>query len=110
MLLILLVVGTFMDVAPALLIFTPIMFPVATEMGLHPVHFGMIMAMALAIGVTTPPIGTVLFIGSSVSKVPIEKIIPKLMMFYVPLVAALVLVAFIPEISLFLPRLFGLVE
>lgn len=110
MLLILLVVGTFMDVAPALLIFTPIMFPVATEMGIHPVHFGMIMAMALAIGVTTPPIGTVLFIGSSVSKVPIEKIIPKLMMFYVPLVAALVLVAFIPEISLFLPRLFGLVE
>ncbi|MFD2922329.1 TRAP transporter large permease [Halobacillus naozhouensis] len=110
MLLILLIVGTFMDVAPALLIFTPILFPVATQMGIDPVHFGTIMAIALAIGVTTPPIGTVLFIGSSVSGVRIEKVIPKLIIFYVPLVVALVLVTFIPEISLFLPRLFGLVE
>ncbi|WP_431801496.1 TRAP transporter large permease [Halobacillus andaensis] len=110
MLFILLIVGTFMDVAPALLIFTPILFPVAMQMGMDPVHFGTIMAMALAIGVTTPPIGTVLFIGSSVSGVSIEKVIPKLLIFYVPLVIALVLVTFIPEISLFLPRLFGLVE
>ncbi|CDQ38008.1 MULTISPECIES: TRAP transporter large permease [Virgibacillus] len=110
MLFILLVVGTFMDIAPALLIFTPIFFPVATQMGIDPVHFGMIMAIALAIGVTTPPIGTVLFIGSSVSGVKIEKIIPKLIIFYIPLIIALLLVAFIPEISLFLPRLFGLVD
>lgn len=110
MLVILLVVGTFMDIAPALLIFTPIFFPVATQMGIDPVHFGMIMAVALAIGVTTPPIGTVLFIGSSVSGVPIEKIIPKLLIFYIPLIVALLLVAFIPEISLFLPRLFGLLD
>lgn len=110
MLIILLVVGTFMDVAPALLIFTPILFPVATQMGIDPVHFGMIISMALAIGVTTPPIGTVLFIGSSVSGVRIEKVIPKLIIFYIPLVVALILVTFIPEISLFLPRLFGLME
>ncbi|WP_085522982.1 TRAP transporter large permease [Tuberibacillus sp. Marseille-P3662] len=109
MLLILLVIGTFMDVAPALLIFTPILFPIATQMGINPVHFGMIMTMALAIGVTTPPIGTVLFIGSSVSGVRIEKVIPKLVVFYIPLVVALILVAFVPQISLFLPRLFGLV-
>ncbi|SES74167.1 TRAP transporter, DctM subunit [Salinibacillus kushneri] len=110
MLLILLIVGTFMDIAPALLIFTPILFPVATQMGIDPVHFGMIMGMALAIGVTTPPIGTVMFVGSSVSGVSIEKIIPKLLIFYIPLIIALLLVAFIPEISLFLPKLFGLID
>jgi len=110
MLFILLVVGTFMDIAPALLIFTPILFPITTQLGVNPVHFGIIIGMALAIGVTTPPIGTVLFIGSSVSGVSIEKIIPKLVIFYVPLIAALLLVTFVPEISLFLPRLFGLLE
>ncbi|WP_218672726.1 TRAP transporter large permease [Oceanobacillus timonensis] len=109
-LLILLIVGTFMDIAPALLIFTPILFPITTQLGVDPVHFGIIIGMALAIGITTPPIGTVLFIGSSVSGVSIEKIMPKLLIFYVPLIVALLLVTFIPEISLFLPRLFGLLE
>ncbi|MGY4691376.1 TRAP transporter large permease [Salibacterium sp. K-3] len=103
----LLFVGIFMDVAPALLVFTPILFPVATELGVDPVHFGMIMTMGLAIGVTTPPIGTVLFIGSSVSGVSIEKIVKPLVIFYIPLVIALLLVTFIPEISLWLPKALG---
>ncbi|WP_018924020.1 TRAP transporter large permease [Salsuginibacillus kocurii] len=110
MVVILLVIGTFMDVAPALLVFTPILLPVATEMGMDPVHFGLMMMMALAIGVTTPPVGTVLFIGSSVSKVSIERIIPPLLKFYTPLVAVLLLVAYIPSISLWLPGVFGVLE
>ncbi|MDQ0300110.1 tripartite ATP-independent transporter DctM subunit [Salibacterium salarium] len=106
----LLLVGIFMDVAPALLVFTPILYPVATELGVDPVHFGMIMTMGLAIGVTTPPIGTVLFIGSSVSGVSIEKIVKPLFIFYIPLVVGLLLVTFIPEISLWLPRLLGVMD
>lgn len=106
----LLLVGTFMDIAPALLVFTPILFPVAMQLGLDPVHFGIIMSMGLAIGVTTPPVGTVLFIGSAVGGVSIERIVPKLLVFYIPLVIALLLVAFIPEISLFLPKLFGVMD
>ncbi|SFL47865.1 TRAP transporter large permease [Salibacterium qingdaonense] len=106
--LLLLFVGIFMDVAPALLVFTPILFPVATELGVDPVHFGMIMTMGLAIGVTTPPIGTVLFIGSSVSGVSIERIVKPLLIFYIPLVIALLLVTFIPQISLWLPRTLGI--
>ncbi|OYD07158.1 TRAP transporter large permease [Paludifilum halophilum] len=106
----LLLVGTFMDIAPALLIFTPILFPIAMQLGLDPVHFGMIMTMSLAIGVTTPPIGTVLFIGSSVSGVSIERIIRSLLIFYIPLVAGLLLVAFIPEISLSIPKMLGLLD
>lgn len=110
MLLLLLVLGTFMDIAPALLIFTPILFPVATSIGIHPVHFGMIMSLGLAIGTTTPPVGTVLFIGSKVGGVSVEKVIKPLLIFYIPMVAALLAVAFIPEISLWLPRLFGLID
>ncbi|RSL34839.1 TRAP transporter large permease [Salibacterium salarium] len=106
----LLLVGIFMDVAPALLVFTPILYPVATELGVDPVHFGMVMTMGLAIGVTTPPIGTVLFIGSSVSGVSIEKIVKPLFIFYIPLVVGLLLVTFIPEISLWLPRLLGVMD
>lgn len=106
----LLLVGIFMDVAPALLVFTPILFPVATQLGVDPVHFGMIMTMGLAIGVTTPPIGTVLFIGSSVSGVSIEKIVKPLVIFYIPLVVGLLLVTFIPEISLWLPKTLGVME
>ncbi|MDQ0207207.1 TRAP transporter large permease [Alkalicoccobacillus murimartini] len=110
MVLLLLVLGTFMDIAPALLIFTPILFPVATSLGIHPVHFGMIMSLGLAIGTTTPPVGTVLFIGSKVGNVSVEQVIKPLLVFYIPMVVALLAVAFIPEISLWLPRLFGLID
>ncbi|MFK3939931.1 TRAP transporter large permease [Alkalihalobacillus sp. NPDC078783] len=110
MLFLILILGTFMDIAPALLIFTPILFPVATSLGLHPVHFGMIMTLGLAVGTTTPPVGTVLFIGSKVGGVSVEKVIKPLLVFYVPMVVALLAVAFIPEISLWLPRMFGLID
>ncbi|MCM2676139.1 TRAP transporter large permease [Alkalicoccobacillus plakortidis] len=110
MVLLLLVLGTFMDIAPGLLIFTPILFPVATSLGIHPVHFGIIMSLGLAIGTTTPPVGTVLFIGSKVGGVSVEQVIKPLLIFYIPMVMALLAVAFIPEISLWLPRLFGLID
>ncbi|WP_087018628.1 TRAP transporter large permease [Thaumasiovibrio subtropicus] len=103
--LILLIVGIFMDMTPAILIFTPIFLPIALDMGIDPVHFGIMMTFNLAIGICTPPVGSALFIGCSVAKVNIEKIIKPLLPFYAALIAALAAVTFIPEISLFLPRL-----
>ena len=105
---ILLVVGIFMDMTPAILIFTPIFLPVAMELGVDPVHFGILMVMNLCIGLTTPPVGTVLFAGAGVAKVDIADIIKPLLPLYVAMLVSLVLVTFIPEITLFLPRLFGL--
>jgi len=102
---ILLVVGIFMDMTPALLIFTPIFLPIAQDLGMDPVHFGVMMTFNLCIGICTPPVGSALFIGCSVSKVAIDKVIKPLLPFYAVLFVALMLVTFIPEISLFLPRL-----
>jgi tripartite ATP-independent transporter DctM subunit len=103
---ILLVVGIFMDMTPALLIFTPIFFPIVTELGMDPVHFGVLMAFNLSIGICTPPVGSALFIGCSVGGVRIDKVIRPLLPFYAVLIVALMLVTFIPELSLTLPRLF----
>ncbi|MGY0614718.1 TRAP transporter large permease [Vibrio sp. FJH11] len=103
--LILLIVGIFMDMTPAILIFTPIFLPIALDMGIDPVHFGIMMTFNLAIGICTPPVGSALFIGCSVADVPINKIIKPLLPFYAALVAALMAVTFIPELSLFLPKL-----
>ncbi|MFV2047162.1 TRAP transporter large permease [Metabacillus sp. YM-086] len=105
---ILLIVGTFMDIAPAILIFTPIFLPIATNLGIDPVHFGIFFVFNLCIGTITPPVGTGLFVGASIGKVKIEKIIKPLLPFYVAIVVILVLVTFVPQISLFLPNLFGL--
>ncbi|MEN1761804.1 TRAP transporter large permease [Anoxynatronum sibiricum] len=105
----LLIVGTFMDLTPAILIFTPIFLPIATQIGLHPVHFGIILVFNLCIGIMTPPVGSVLFVGCSVAEIPIEKVIKPLLPFFAALVAVLLLVTYIPAISLFLPRLFGLI-
>ncbi len=102
---ILLVVGIFMDMTPAVLIFTPIFWPIAQEMGLDPVHFGIMMTFNLCIGICTPPVGSALFIGCSVGGVSIDKVIKPLLPFYGVLFATLLLVAYVPEISLFLPRL-----
>ncbi len=102
---ILLVVGIFMDMTPAVLIFTPIFWPIAQEMGLDPVHFGIMMTFNLCIGICTPPVGSALFIGCSVGGVSIDKVIKPLLPFYAVLFATLLLVAYVPEISLFLPRL-----
>ncbi|CAG9297679.1 TRAP transporter large permease [Celerinatantimonas diazotrophica] len=101
---ILLIVGVFMDMTPALLIFTPIFLPIASDIGIDPVHFGIIMTFNLCIGICTPPVGSALFIGCSVSKVAIDKVIKPMLPFYAVLVVALMLVTFIPQISLFLPH------
>ncbi len=104
--LILLIVGIFMDMTPALLIFTPIFLPIAMDLGMDPVHFGIMMTFNLCIGICTPPVGSALFIGCSVGKVKIDKVIKPLLPFYAVLVLALMLVTYIPEISLALPQAF----
>ncbi|WP_094752026.1 TRAP transporter large permease [Psychromonas sp. CD1] len=102
---ILLIVGVFMDMTPALLIFTPIFLPIALDLGIDPVHFGVMMTFNLCIGICTPPVGSALFIGCSVGKVSIDKVIKPLLPFYFVLFIVLMLVTYIPEISLFLPHL-----
>lgn len=105
---ILLVVGTFMDMTPAILIFTPIFLPVVTELGMHPVHFGIVMVLNLCIGLCTPPVGTILFVGSGIAKVSVSKVVKPLLPFLAIMILVLLLVSYIPEISMFLPRLFNL--
>lgn len=102
--LILLIVGVFMDMTPALLIFTPIFLPIAMDLGMDPVHFGIMMTFNLCIGICTPPVGSALFIGCSVAKVKIDKVIKPLLPFYAVLVLALMLVTYVPQISLALPQ------
>lgn len=104
--LLLLVVGTFMDMTPAVLIFTPIFLPVVEALGVDPVHFGIMMVMNLCVGLCTPPVGAVLFIGVSVANSTIEKVIKPLMPLYVAMAIVLLLVTFVPQISLWLPELF----
>lgn len=105
---ILLIVGTFMDLTPAVLIFTPIFLPVATSIGLDPIHFGIMMVFNLCIGICTPPVGSALFVGCGVAKVPITKVVPFLIPMYVVLFGVLLLITYIPSLSLFLPKLLGL--
>ncbi|MGI9278676.1 MAG: TRAP transporter large permease [Endozoicomonas sp.] len=106
--LLLLFIGTFMDMTPAVLVFTPIFLPIATELGMSPLHFGIMMIFNLCIGLITPPVGNALFIGCSVGKVDIHQVIRPMLPFYAILFLLLMVVAFVPEISLFLPKLFGL--
>jgi tripartite ATP-independent transporter DctM subunit len=105
--LILLVVGTFMDMTPAVLIFTPIFLPVAMKLGMDPIHFGIMMVLNLCIGLCTPPVGSVLFVGCGISKSSITGIIRPLLPLWAAMVLALLLVTYLPGISLFLPGLFG---
>ncbi|MDX8000168.1 TRAP transporter large permease [Xenorhabdus sp. Reich] len=102
---ILLIVGIFMDMTPAVLIFTPIFLPVALDMGIDPVHFGIIMTFNLAIGICTPPVGSALFVGCSVGDVSIDKVLKPLIPMYIALIAALALVTYLPQLSLWLPEL-----
>jgi len=104
---ILLAVGIFMDMTPAVLIFTPIFLPVVTQLGIDPIHFGMIMVLNLCIGLCTPPVGSVLFVGCGIANTTITKLIKPLLWLYVAMIVALILVTYIPEISMFLPGLFG---
>ncbi|WKN32334.1 TRAP transporter large permease [Porifericola rhodea] len=105
---ILLFVGVFMDMTPAVLIFTPIFLPVVTQqLGLDPVHFGIILIMNLCVGLCTPPVGTVLFIGCSVANIKIQSVIKPLLPFFIAMIMVLLLVTYVPEISLWLPEMFG---
>lgn len=106
--LMLLALGTLMDMAPLILILTPILLPVVKLLGVDPVHFGMIMMVNLGIGLITPPVGAVLFVGSAVSKLPIERVVRAMGPFFVILLVVLVLVTYVPAISLWLPRSMGL--
>ena len=105
--LILLVLGMIMDMAPIILIATPILLPVAVSAGLHPIQFGLMMVLNCGIGLLTPPVGAVLFIGSAVAKRPMEKVVRATLPFYLCMIAALLLISFIPQISLWLPQLTG---
>jgi tripartite ATP-independent transporter DctM subunit len=104
----LLVVGTFMDMTPAVLIFTPIFLPVVVSLGMDPVHFGIIMVLNLCIGLCTPPVGTILFVGAGVAKVSVSKVIKPLLPFLGAMVFVLILITFFEDIALWLPGVFGL--
>jgi tripartite ATP-independent transporter DctM subunit len=102
----LLALGTFMDMAPMLLIGTPIFLPIAVKFGVDPVHFGMIMILNLGIGLLTPPVGSTLAVGCAIGKVTMEAVSKSILIFYVPLLAVLMLVTYVPALSLWLPGLF----
>lgn len=106
--LLLLFVGIFMDMTPAVLIFTPIFLPVVTNLGMDPTHFGIIMVLNLCIGLCTPPVGSVLFVGVGVAGTTIQKVIRPLLPLFIAMLVALMLVTYIPALSLWLPGLFGL--
>ena len=104
----LLLLGTLMDMAPLILICTPILLPVVTHLGVDPVHFGMIMIVNLGMGLITPPVGTVLFVGSAVAKLPIGVVTKAMGPFFLALLVVLMMVTFMPWLSLWLPRTLGL--
>ncbi len=106
--LILLFVGVFMDMTPAVLIFTPIFLPIVTNIGIDPVHFGIIMILNLCIGLCTPPVGSVLFVGCSVAGLSIQKVIRPLLPLFIAMIVILLLITYVPELTLWLPRQFGL--
>ncbi len=106
---ILLIVGTFLDMGPATLIFTPILLPIAQSVGIDPIHFGVILVFNLALGTVTPPVGTVLFVSSNVAGVSVEKIIKEMIPFFIAVLCVMMLITFIPQLSMWLPTLFGVV-
>ena len=105
--LILLIVGTFMDMTPAVLIFTPIFLPVVLKLGMHPIHFGIMMFFTLCIGLGPPPVGPCLFVGCAIANTSIGKVARPLLPFFLAMIVVLVLVTYLPEISLLVPQAFG---
>ena len=105
--LILLVLGCIMDMAPIILIATPILLPIAKSIGIDPIQFGVMMILNCGIGLLTPPVGSVLFIGSAVGKCKMEKVVKATLPFYLCMIAVLLLITFVPQISMFLPNLFA---
>lgn len=108
--LILLVVGIFMDMTPAVLIFTPIFLPVVTELGMSPLHFGIMMVLNLCIGLCTPPVGSVLFVGCGIAKTTIAQMVRPLLPMYFAMFVVLLMVTYMPWVSEALPRYFGLIQ
>ncbi|WP_372593946.1 TRAP transporter large permease, partial [Actinotalea sp.] len=109
MMVILLLVGTFMDPTPAILIFTPIFLPIVLEFGISPIHFGTMIVYNLCVGVITPPVGNVLFVSARIAGLRLEPVIAKIVPFLVALVVGLVVVVFVPELSIWLPTQLGLI-
>ncbi|UOY05307.1 TRAP transporter large permease [Muricauda sp. SCSIO 64092] len=105
--LILLFVGIFMDMTPAVLIFTPIFLPIVTQMGIDPIHFGIIMILNLCIGLCTPPVGSVLFVGCGVANLKIQQVVRPLLPLFLIMLVVLVLITYVPSLSLWIPELFG---
>lgn len=105
---ILLAVGTFMDPTPAILIFVPIFAPLVSDFGIHPIHFGTMVVYAFSVGVITPPVGNVLFVGARIAGLKIEPVIARLLPFLAAIIVGLFVVVFIPEISLAIPRWLGM--
>lgn len=103
----LLIIGTFMDMTPACLIFTPIFLPICQQLGMNTVHFGIMMIFNLCIGTITPPVGTTLFVGVKVGKVQIETVFRQLLVYFAAIFIVLMLVTYIPNLSLWLPKLMG---
>jgi len=108
--LMLLMVGVFMDMTPAVLIFTPIFLPVAVEMGMSPLHFGIMMVLNLCIGLCTPPVGSILFVGCAIAQTSISQIVRPMIPMFGAMFLALMVVTYVPELSEFLPRFFGLID
>jgi tripartite ATP-independent transporter DctM subunit len=108
--LVLLMVGIFMDMTPAVLIFTPIFLPVAVELGMSPLHFGIMMVLNLCIGLCTPPVGSILFVGCAIAKTSISNIVRPMIPMYVAMILALMVVTYVPALSEALPRFFGLID
>ena len=104
---ILLVLGCIMDMAPIILIATPSLLPVAQSIGIHPIQFGIMVILNCGIGLLTPPVGAVLFIGSAVGKTPMEKVVKATLPFYLCMLITLLLITFVPQISMFIPNLLG---
>lgn len=105
--LILLLLGMVMDMAPLILIATPVLLPIAVGIGMDPVHFGIVLILNLAIGLVTPPVGSVLFVGSAIGRIPIEKVARSMLPFYAVLIFVLLLVSFVPSLVMFLPQFLG---
>lgn len=105
--LILLVLGCIMDMAPIILIATPILLPIATSIGIDPIQFGIMVILNCGIGLLTPPVGAVLFIGSAVAKVPMERVVKATLPFYLCMIITLLLITFVPAVSMWLPTILG---
>ena len=110
MMIIMLLVGCVMDPAPAVLIFTPIFLPVAVKLGIHPVHFGVMMVFNLSIGAITPPVGPILFTGCRIARQSIDAVFTKMLPFFLALIIVLVIVTLVPALSLYLPEAAGLLK